>query len=302
MTKAGKIALLAAAILLLLCHTAVSENRKVVVVKSAEIKPFNDVIEGFRRTCDCTVKELSLERHNHNGMAGKILRMNPDAILTIGTDALKHVKEIKDLPIVYTMVPHLPDSISENENLSGVDMNISPTSYINAIISVFPHTKRVGIIYDPRNSGAFVTEALQAAGSIGIDLILKKAAVSSDVFSRIDGMKDKIDVFLMLPNTTVVNSETINHILLFSFQNRIPVFTFSKKYVEMGAVAALGIDAFDLGLQTGEVMRKLLYESDVKPPIRIDARKSTLTINRKIAAKMGIEIRDAVLKKADVID
>ena len=71
----------------------------------------------------------------------------------------------------------------------------------------------------------------------------------------IESMKGKIDIFWMLPDTDVITSETVDAILLFSFQNNVPVFSFSNKYVKMGALASLSVDPVALGAQTGDARR-----------------------------------------------
>ncbi len=296
-----KILIITASLLLLLCHVTASRAQEIVVVKSAEIKPYNDAMEGFKRTCNCTVKELSVSEAEPGDIVRKILKINPDGVLAIGLDALMHVRAIKELPVVYTMAPYLPSDIPVRENISGVSMDISPAAYIDTMIAVFPNAKRIGLIYNPKKTEPFVVEALQAARLKGVEIISKISYASRDVPSFIDSLKDKIDVFWMLPDTTVVNPETVNYMLLFSFQNKVPIFAFSKKYVEMGALAALNIDPFDLGAQAGDIMRTLLYEKGVKVPIRVNARKTVMIINKKVADKLGVRIKHEILRKADVI-
>lgn len=302
MIKTKRIGFLIIAVLILACNVTAIDAQQVVVVKSAEIKPYNDAVEGFKKNCNCTIEELSVPETEHYSIVRKILKINPDAVLAIGIDALGYVRTIKDRPIVYTMVHTVPDDISSQENISGVSMDVSPERYLNAINRVFSHTKRIGLVYNPRKTEYFVKEAIETAGAKGIEIITKKSYTPSDVLSLIDNLRDKIDVFWMLPDTTVVNSETFNYMLLFSFQNKIPIFTFSRKYVEMGAIASLNIDPFDLGVQAGEIIKTLLYSEGVKSPIKVNARKATLTINNKMAIKLGIKIGSEALKKADVIE
>jgi putative ABC transport system substrate-binding protein len=101
----------------------------------------------------------------------------------------------------------------------------------------------------------------------------------------------------MLPDATVVTGDTVELLLRFSFQHAVPIFSFSKKYVEMGAVASLDVDPYDMGVQAAEILSKVAaHHSDA---IRVYARKSHLTVNKNVAAKMGLPIRDEVLKKVN---
>ncbi|MEW6108392.1 MAG: ABC transporter substrate binding protein [Nitrospirota bacterium] len=296
-----KFFLTTAVLLLLLFNAAVSESFEIVVLKSAEIRPYNEALEGFRTTCGCTVEEMLLSE-NHGDIGMRIRAKNPDAIFAIGIDALRNVTAIKDTPVIYTMVPRsLPDNTGQR-NISGISMFISPSRQFDTILELFPKTKRIGIVYDPVRTNALVNEAVNAARTKGIEMVVRKARGAYDVPALIDDMEDRIDVFWMLPDTTVINPETVNYMLLFSFRNKVPVFTFSKKYVEMGALAALDIVPFDMGAQAGEIIRKLLDDGKVKSPVRADARKTVLTINRKVARKLGIKIRDEIMNRAENVD
>ncbi|MBI5640969.1 MAG: hypothetical protein HZA17_11135 [Nitrospirae bacterium] len=266
----------------------------VAVLKSAEIKPYNEALEGFRKACSCNITEFVLHGDN---ILKEILDDNPDMVLAIGMDAFNHVKTIKDRPVIYTMVPTHPASAVQN--VSGVSISLSPDRYLDALLDVFPNARRIGVVFDPNRSEAFVNDAVHACRSRGLEIIAKKAMRPSDVPSLIDGMKDRIDVFWLLPDPMVVSPESLQYILLVSFQHKMPVFTFSKKYVDMGAIAALNIVPYDLGMQAGEIARKLFLDKGTKAQIRAFPRKTALTINSKIARKMGIEIRDEVLKRSN---
>jgi putative ABC transport system substrate-binding protein len=235
-------------------------------------------------------------------ISAELLDTNPDGVLAIGIEALSQVRRIRDLPVVYAMIPNFQPSGLYGKNVSGVNMYIPPEKYLSAMLELFPWAKRIGLVYDPKNMEPFVQEAAHAAQSRGIELVMKKASRPSDTPPLIEGMKDKIDVFWMLPDMTVVNQEEVKFLLLFSFQNRVPVFTFSKKYVEMGAVAGLNMRPYDMGVQAGEIMKRLLAEKDAKSPVRMDARKTVLMINSKVARKMGIRIRDEISKRAEDVD
>ncbi len=114
-------------------------------------------------------------------------------------------------------------------------------------------------------------------------------------------MKGKIDAFWMLPDLTVITPETVEYLLLFSLENTVPILTFAQKYVELGALLCVGIDAFDIGAQAGEMAEKILSGRDVKDVQWVDARKAVISINLKVARKLGITIDEKVIMKARII-
>ncbi len=284
---------------LLLLPAVWSQANDVVVLKSADIKPYDDALNGFKSSCGCNVSEVPLTQVGAGGFSKKLSEVDPDMILAIGMGAFSRAQTVANLPVIYTMVLPFEFPGPLRKNISGVSMYISPEKFFGMMADILPGARRIGIIYDPRYSDVFVREAIRAGQQRGIQLVLKEADRPSDVPSLIDAMRGKIDAFWMLPDVTVINAETVKYLLLFSFRNKVPVFTFSNKYVEMGALAALDIVPFDIGVQTGEMAKRLSKGQNGRTPIRQEARKTVLSINRTVAAKLGISIRDDILKRAD---
>jgi putative tryptophan/tyrosine transport system substrate-binding protein len=270
----------------------------IVVVQSSDIRPFDEARAGFESTCGCTITDVIVTSSATANIAETVRGMEPDGVLAIGLDALMKVQTIRDIPMFYTMTASMSLPFQELKNLSGVSMFISPERQLRAIKETFPGAERVGLIYDDRNSASLVERAVRYANAHSIEIIAKKVSSSRDVLPLLDELKGKIDVFIMLPDVTVTNPETIESMLLFSFRNRVPLFTFSKKYVEMGALAALTVNPFDLGVQTGEIAHKILKSDARGGSMREFARTQILLINTKIAQKLGIVIPDAILEKS----
>jgi len=300
---ANRIALLLACCSVVLCCCGHSEASGIVALRSANVRPYNEALQGFKSVKhDFSVTDILLSEADDNEVIRRIRRIRPDLILAIGPDAVEHVKEMKDLPIVYVMLPRQLPRNGAHNNIAGVSMYISPARYLNALTDVFPQARRIGLVYNPNNSDAFVKEAFKTAKLKGVELVVKEAERSENVPVLIDCLRNKIDVFWMLPDITVVTPETVDHMLLLSFENRVPVFTFSLKYVEMGAVAGLKVVPSDLGVQAGELAVKLLSDKPGGVPVREDARKTILVINRKMAGKLSLRIPGRLMDKAEYVD
>lgn len=269
----------------------------VIVVKSAELRPYQDALRGFRDACNCDAQELKLEEDD-GGKA--ILQKSPDAVVAIGTTVFKKVRMIEGLPVIYAMVMPSEAALSLRPNISGVSMDISPETYISTMRELFPKAKRIGLLYDPQHTAAFVAEAAKAARAAGLELVDRPVRDPRELPGLLDTMRGTIDVLWMVPDATIAASEAVDYLLHFSFQNSVPIFSFSKKYVEMGAVAALDVDPYDMGAQAGEIVNRL--KAGKTDAIRAWARASHLTINSKVAAKMGLKIRDEITKRVENIE
>jgi putative ABC transport system substrate-binding protein len=271
-----------------------AETQKIVVVKSADLKPYQDVLRGLRDGCGCDVQEVKFKNEEDKG---RILESHPGAIVAIGTAAFKKVMAISDLPVVYTMVMPSATTPPLRSNISGVSMDISPETYLTTMKALFPKSKKIGLIYDPRNTAAFVGNAMKAANATEMELVTKQVNDPSQIPAVLKELQRKIDVFWLIPDPTVVTKESVDYLFRFSFQNNVPIFTFSKKYVEQGAVASLDIDPYDMGEQVASIINRVLAGHSTGSSVY--ARKSYLIINKKIARKLGLTIREGALSKVD---
>jgi putative ABC transport system substrate-binding protein len=118
--------------------------------------------------------------------------------------------------------------------------------------------------------------------------------------ARLERLGGNIDVLWMLPDATILNPEFIEYLMLFSFQNNLPVFSFAKKTVSLGVVAALNVSPHDGGAQAGEITRRLIQGE--KGPVRACAQHPRMIVNKKVAVKIGVKINDAITGYAETVE
>ncbi len=287
--------LIFAAILLLIPVRVIAEVRgEVVAVVSAGIKPFHEALEGFQYTCGCKVKKvLNVELENAD-LKGKILKNKPDLILSVGLDALSLVKDIGNVAIVYVMVVNPGPIVHGRQNITGVSMSIPPQKQLYTLQKTFPEIKRIGLVYDPGNTGQFIKEAVRYASSFGITLIAREVFHSGGVPTLIESFKGGIDALWVLPDRTIMTAKNIEFFFHFSLKNKIPVISFARKYMAMGALISLSINTFDLGKQAGETGHNILSGISLKKLHRAGARKIDLSVNTELAKKLGIFYNDTI--------
>ena len=273
----------------------------ILAVQSIKIKPYADSILGFENTCNFPIKKLFISGLTDLEIERKIHKINPDLILAIGRDALIKVKNIKSKPIVYIMVLNPQSILSTNKNITGISMNITYEKQLVEFADSLPNIKRIGLLFDPERTNFPIKKVQSTAKKLGLELIIKEVNKLAEVPSLIKSVGQKIDAFWMLPDKTVISAQSIEFMLLFSLENNIPLLSFSAKYVEMGALLSLDIVPFDIGKQAGETAKKILSGYDIKDIPKMEPREIVLTINLKIAKKLGINFSDKIIKKAKII-
>ena len=289
-------------ILLTLCKGSAWAGQEIVAIQSIRIQPYEDAVQGFESACGAKIKRLIISELKGTDIVEKINEIRPDMILAVGLDALSRVIRIKDIPFIYLMVLHHQSILSGEKNISGVSLDIPQEKQLRTLLVALPRTKTVGLLYAQEKTGRLAKKAREAAREIGIKLLAKEVHSTRDVSQSIQDMKGKIDVFWMLPDLTVITPETIEFVLLFSLENKIPILAFSEKYVELGALMSVGIDAFDIGIQAGEMAEKILSGRDIMNARHVDARKAVISINLKVAKTLGIPIDEKIIRKARIIN
>jgi putative ABC transport system substrate-binding protein len=284
------------------CLNAAAEaGQRVLIIQSLRVAPYEQAIVGFESVFNSEINRIVLSEWAGTDLMEKIDEIRPDVILSLGMDALQKTKGIKGIPVVYCMVLNPQSILSGEKHITGVSINIPQEKQLEALLRALPDTKNIGLLYDPMNTGHIVKKAKEAAEKIGINLITEKIYSSRDVPPAINDMKGKIQVFWMLPDITVVTPEAIEFLILFSLENKIPILTFSEKYVELGALMSIGIDPYDIGRQAGEMAVKILSGKNLTSIQRVDARSAVISLNLRIARKLGIPVDDKIISEAKII-
>jgi putative ABC transport system substrate-binding protein len=276
---------------------------RITAVLSTGLQPYVEAMQGFRDTISAAVpvlgpksityaevKEYALdEQPTRASLRQEILADRPDLLVAIGTNALSFITvKSGDIPVVYLMVPYPAGIVNGRPNITGVNMQIAPTRQLDALLEAAPGLKRFGLIYDPLRLGPMVKEIEVAAREKNVALFAKPTRTSSAVQDLLDAMTGRIDCFWMLPDLTVVTPESVELILLFSLEHRVPVFSFSAKYLTRGAAFAVTFDNYDLGRSAAEMAMKILADQSVDAVPPIEPQTIRLQINRPVVKKLGI--------------
>jgi putative tryptophan/tyrosine transport system substrate-binding protein len=262
----------------------------VLVVQKYRAKPYADVVRGFESVAGGNTSVLILEESSDPDPAREIRRRSPDLILALGADALSKVRKIDNIPIIYCMVLNPSPLVGNEDNITGISMNVAPEKQLTFLHKVLPDLKKIGIVYNPGKSGAFLEKARAAAQKTDIRLVSIKVEQAKDFPRALESLPRDIDAYWMLPDSIVTTPEAVEALILFSIRTKIPVFTFSDKYLRLGAFMSLELNTFDLGKQAGEMAKKIRSGTAAKDIPRAFADQATININHAVAAKLGISL------------
>jgi putative ABC transport system substrate-binding protein len=282
----GKLLIITASLLLLLA--GVAEAHHILVVQSSRVKPYEEAFRGFSRACRHEAIRIVVSELKENAIHEFIREEQPRLIVAIGADALEQVKLVRNIPILFLMVLNPTKLVLEAKNVTGILMLPSPVQQIDLIRKALPSVAKIGVLYDPVNLAKYVRQAADAARPLGLELVAREVRAPREVPGALLRLRGEIDALWMLPDPSVVSPETMEFFVLFCGENRIPLVTFSRKYVDMGALLALDVDPYDMGMQAGEMATRLIQGTDIRSIPRADARKTLKWVNTSVARRLGL--------------
>jgi len=293
---------LIAAVILTLGAVHAHADQKVVVIESARIGPYEEALQGFRKAYaemvptrglksmrPGAITELAVGEQSADELRQRIVAERPDILLVIGQSALSAVSGLEAFPIVFLLVPEacpLPDQAQT----TGVLMCMGPTAQFAAIKSALPDVRRLGVIYHPGRNKTMLEQAMAAAAGQDLTLVAEAADSPRAVSRLLAAMEGKIDGLWMVPDPTVITPQTVEAMLIYSLEKRVPVVTFSEKYMELGATVAITFDLFAMGEQAGEMVSTILAGTPVASIPKAEPRKFNVIVNGRVAKKLGIAI------------
>lgn len=274
----------------------------IVVIQSTGLSAYNNALAGFANVllqdvpargpkaiqAHAITSHILSETESPSQLRNALSKQRPSLVLVIGSSSLALVKDLTDVPILYLMVPYPELMLSTQDNITGVNMHISAEQQMAAFTRALPQIQSVGLLYDPEQTGTIVREAQDVARQYNVSLVALPVKEAHEVPGRLAELAGRADCFWMLPDRTVLTPQTMDSIFLFSLENRIPVVTFSEKYLDMGAVLSVSFDTFDMGKQAGEMALKVLHNTSVSdiPPEQV--RKVVVRANAMAAKTLGI--------------
>ena len=217
------------------------------------------------------------------------------------------VAATKDIPIVFTAVtdPVAAQIVANRDhpgaNVTGLS-DMSPLAdHVALIKEILPNVKKLGFIYNPgeANSVSLLTRMKEVVGPAGIELVESPATKSSEVQQAALALVGKVDAIYIPTDNTVVSA--FEAALGVATENKIPLFAGDTDTVKRGAIATIGFNYHDIGIATGKIVARVL-KGEKPGDIAVSFASGTdLVVNKGAAAKLGVTVPDAVLKRAGTV-
>lgn len=274
---------------------ALPQNPTVVCLQSMRIRPYDEALTGFRSRCSADLKHIVVSEFEGIDISTKISDIKPSLIFAIGHEALCRANDIPDIPVVYAMTQK-PDSICLRQNIYGISMQIPAEKQIELFSMTLPDIRRIGMICRPDRFTDFIADAGKAAATFNITLITEPISDAKKVPETLASMTSRIDALWLVPDMAVMTAEIMEYLMLYSMEHKIPLLSFSRKYIETGAVISISAAADQMGRQAAELAEKLISGGmDSAPPPVSGCRSGVLSVNLTVAGKLGVKVNGFIM-------
>ena len=281
----------------------------VAIVTSREIAPYRAAYEGFKEVMDSagiryrtTEYRTETEGRRRSEVVQKLRSQRPDLILTIGSAATQAVaSEIRDIPIVFSLVLDGPALHELGENVTGASMAIPLEVQFEKLHEAMPEARKFGVLFNPEKSGALVAEAGAVVEAMGLELVALPVATEAEILLAVEQLEGKVDLLWSVADPTILTPPIVRFILLSTLRHKIPFIGLSPSYVRAGALLSFSCDYQDVGRQAAEqALQVLRGNAPDQLPITFPRSVST-HLNLNTADKLEIEISDPIRQMATVV-
>lgn len=238
-------------------------------------------------------------------IARKFVGDRPDAIVAIATPSAQAVvAATKDIPVVYSAVTDpvaaqlVPSMDASGTNVTGVSDRLSLERQIELIKKVVPDAKRVGMVYNPgeANSVVVVKAMRELLQQQGMSLVEATAPRTVDVGAAARSLVGKVDVIYTNTDNNVVSA--YEALVKVGTDAQVPLIASDTDSVVRGAIAAVGINYRDLGMQTGRMVARILGGENPGLIASETSDNLELFVNPGAAQKQGVTLDEAFVKSA----
>jgi putative tryptophan/tyrosine transport system substrate-binding protein len=283
------------------CH---ARDYVISIVLSSDMELYKEVENGFNaffaeKGIAVRISEHTLAGQEDKTVFSAVTAERPDLIFAAGEAGIKSAKQLTaGIPVVFSMIFNA--GAYENQNASGVLLEIPAEIKIAGIKKVFPNVKTIGMLYSPNSAYAFAEISAECEKQ-GLTLKAKPVSSEEEFSSALDSVLPGSNCFLVIMDTKVYFGQTVKLLLLESIKKKVPVIGLSSFFTKAGAAISFDGDFKDMGLQAGEIAAKILSGEKASGIRPVHPRKYKYSLNIAAAKKLGITFPQTVIKDASEV-
>jgi hypothetical protein len=179
--------------------------------------------------------------------------------------------------------------------LSAIFLDQPVLRQLNLIHLAMPAAHRIGVLWGLESIGrAPVLRSL--VRSRHLELVEATVGPEEALFPALQRVLHQSDLLLVVPDSAIYNSSTVQNILLASVRAKVPLLAFSPAYARAGAALALYVTPTQLGVQAGRMATGVLQGKELAAT-PLYAQDFEVLVNQPVAHALGLKLDPAALRE-----
>ncbi|MCI6795916.1 MAG: ABC transporter substrate-binding protein [Lachnospiraceae bacterium] len=287
---------------------------KVGVVQYVDHASLNQIVENLEQELDAKGQELGVtfnyQDYEFNGqgdgttlnqIASELISDDVDLIVAVATPTaqiMQAAAEGKNIPIVFSAVSDpvgakLVDSLdAPGSNITGTSDALDTEDIMNLILAQNPDTKKVGLLYSKSEDASEqpVADAKKILEEKGIEAVEKTGTTQDEISTAADALiAEGVDAVFTPTDNTVMTAELAIYEKF--AEAGIPHYAGADSFARNGAFCGYGVDYKALGIQTADMVAKILAEGADPATTPVETSDSNIaTVNTETAAALGYDL------------
>lgn len=270
-------------------------GKEVLILISDKISTFDEVKDSIYDS----LKGYNIYTYNFQGdtnlmkeLPDIVNRIKPSVVVAIGVSVLENLVGKVDIPIVFTMVINYKKfNVEKYKNIAGVSLQVPVESVFFNLKTVYPNFSKVGVICSQDYYNSFILPFVDSVKlSLEVEIVPYIISSSKDYISSYNSLAKNVDVMWMVPDTSVLDKNSIIYFINESFKNSKPTVVYSEPFVEAGGFFSVSPNYSTIGSQVALMIRRIIEDNVSPNKLGIAPVVGTFTtINREMAKKLSID-------------
>jgi putative ABC transport system substrate-binding protein len=242
-------------------------------------------------------------------LAAGLVRRRVAVIVASGTAAAVVAKAATTtIPIVFSVgadpvasgfVASLNRPGANVTGVASLQAELAPKQ-LQLLRDLIPNAAVFGALVDPAFPQSIITDLQEAAGTLGLQLVVVNARTDSDLETAFASFSQH-RVGAVLVGTGTIFARRLEQLAALAARHALPAISPYREYALAGGLmsygSSIGYANYQLGLYTGRILKG---EKPADLPVE-QATKIELTINLKTAKALGLTIPETLLATADEV-
>jgi putative ABC transport system substrate-binding protein len=293
------------AMLFVIANTAFGQKDKPIIgiVYSSPHPAINQIIDGFKKTVSKEYPEAQFIEKHANGRPEEYgtqvlatINSNPDLIVPITTTiSILTVEQVREkIPVVFLGVTDpvgagIVKSL-EKPVLSTGSSDLPPfESIIKLARKLFPDAKKLGLPYNPQDQPAVFgrKKIKEIASFYGFEVVDQQITSPSELSVQVQALAQRSDIILISSDNLMMENPTL--IVNAALNSGTPTIACDKVSVEKGAIAGIGVDYRQVGIEGGKnAIQVLKGRNPGSIPVAV-LNAGNMVLNKKAFCEAGLK-------------